>query len=84
MAQHRGKVHAVMVGVGAAFDFHAGIVQRAPAWMQSRGLEWLYRLLKDPRRLFDFSIKVAIKSATPESAAGAASGPAGAPPAKKS
>lgn len=39
---------------------------------------------KDPRRLFDFSIKVAIKSATPESAAGAASGPAGAPPAKKS
>jgi N-acetylglucosaminyldiphosphoundecaprenol N-acetyl-beta-D-mannosaminyltransferase len=52
MAQHRGKVRAVMVGVGAAFDFHAGIVQRAPAWMQSRGLEWLYRLLKEPRRLW--------------------------------
>lgn len=52
MAQHRGRIHAVMVGVGAAFDFHAGVVQRAPRWMQQRGLEWLYRLLKEPRRLW--------------------------------
>jgi N-acetylglucosaminyldiphosphoundecaprenol N-acetyl-beta-D-mannosaminyltransferase len=52
MAQHRGKVHAVMVGVGAAFDYHAGTLRRAPLWMQDRGLEWLYRLLKEPRRLW--------------------------------
>jgi len=52
MAQHRGKVQAVMVGVGAAFDYHAGTLRRAPLWMQDRGLEWLYRLLKEPRRLW--------------------------------
>jgi len=52
MAQHRGKVHAVMVGVGAAFDYHAGTLRRAPTWMQDRGLEWLYRLMKEPRRLW--------------------------------
>lgn len=52
MAQHRGRVQAVMVGVGAAFDFHAGTVRRAPAWMQSHGLEWLHRLASEPRRLW--------------------------------
>jgi len=52
MAQHRGKVHAVMVGVGAAFDYHAGTLRRAPTWMQDSGLEWLYRLMKEPRRLW--------------------------------
>ena len=51
MAAHRGRVHAVMVGVGAAFDFHAGTVARAPAWMRRRGLEWLHRLASEPRRL---------------------------------
>lgn len=40
-----------LVGVGAAFDFHAGTISQAPAWMQSRGLEWAYRLSKEPRRL---------------------------------
>jgi N-acetylglucosaminyldiphosphoundecaprenol N-acetyl-beta-D-mannosaminyltransferase len=40
-----------MVGVGAAFDFHAGVVKRAPLWMQRNGLEWLHRLAQDPRRL---------------------------------
>jgi N-acetylglucosaminyldiphosphoundecaprenol N-acetyl-beta-D-mannosaminyltransferase len=48
---HRGRIHATMVGVGAAFDFHAGTLKRAPVWMQRRGLEWLYRLGQDPRRL---------------------------------
>ena len=45
-------VEAVQVGVGAAFDFHAGLKSTAPAWMQKRGLEWLYRLVKEPRRLW--------------------------------
>jgi N-acetylglucosaminyldiphosphoundecaprenol N-acetyl-beta-D-mannosaminyltransferase len=42
----------VMLGVGAAFDFHAGRVRQAPAWMQSNGLEWFYRLMMEPRRLW--------------------------------
>lgn len=51
MAAHRGRVRAVMVGVGAAFDFHAGTVSRAPTWMRNNGLEWLHRLASEPRRL---------------------------------
>lgn len=43
---------ALYFAVGAAFDFHAGTVSRAPLWMQKRGLEWLYRLCREPRRLF--------------------------------
>lgn len=42
----------LLVGVGAAFDFHAGIVAQAPFWMQKAGLEWLYRLSREPRRLW--------------------------------
>jgi N-acetylglucosaminyldiphosphoundecaprenol N-acetyl-beta-D-mannosaminyltransferase len=42
----------LLVGVGAAFDFHAGIVSQAPRWMQRRGLEWVYRLSREPRRLW--------------------------------
>lgn len=52
MAAHRERVDAVMIGVGAAFDMHAGTLKRAPLWMQQRGLEWLYRLWSDPRRLW--------------------------------
>ena len=52
MANHRGKINAVMIGVGAAFDYLAGTVKRAPLWMQHNGLEWLYRLMSEPRRLF--------------------------------
>jgi N-acetylglucosaminyldiphosphoundecaprenol N-acetyl-beta-D-mannosaminyltransferase len=52
MAAHRGRIHAVMVGVGAAFDYHAGTIRRAPVWMQDRGLEWLHRLLSEPGRLW--------------------------------
>jgi N-acetylglucosaminyldiphosphoundecaprenol N-acetyl-beta-D-mannosaminyltransferase len=51
MAKHRGAVHAPMIGVGAAFAFHAGAVKRAPVWMQRNGLEWLHRLATEPRRL---------------------------------
>jgi len=52
MVEHRGRINAVMIGVGAAFDFHAGTVQRAPAWMRDNGLEWLHRLASEPRRLW--------------------------------
>lgn len=52
MADHRGRINAVMVGVGAAFDYHAGTIKRAPLWMQRNGLEWLYRLVTEPRRLW--------------------------------
>jgi len=51
MTAQRGRVQAVMLGVGAALDFHAGTTARAPVWMQRHGLEWLYRLGSDPRRL---------------------------------
>jgi N-acetylglucosaminyldiphosphoundecaprenol N-acetyl-beta-D-mannosaminyltransferase len=52
MAEHKGRVRAVMLGVGAAFDFHAGRVRQAPVWMQRAGLEWLFRLVQEPRRLW--------------------------------
>ena len=52
MAAHRGRIQAVMVGVGAAFDYHAGTIVRAPLWMQKNGLEWLHRLSSEPRRLW--------------------------------
>ena len=52
MAEHVGRVPAVMLGVGAAFDFHTGRVRQAPRWMQLAGLEWVFRLLMDPRRLW--------------------------------
>lgn len=52
MADHIGRLTApVLVGVGAAFDFHAGRKRQAPSWMQKRGLEWLFRLASEPRRL---------------------------------
>ena len=52
MYDHRDKVRGVMIGVGAGFDYHAGNIKRAPMWMQKLSLEWLYRLMQDPKRLF--------------------------------
>lgn len=52
MAAHRGRIQAVMIGVGAAFDFLAGTKPQAPMWMQAAGLEWLFRLAHEPRRLW--------------------------------
>lgn len=49
---HRGRIPAVMLAVGAAFDFHAGAKRQAPAWMQRCGLEWLFRLFQEPGRLW--------------------------------
>lgn len=51
MAAHRDRFDAVLLGVGAAFDFHAGRIARAPARWRSLGLEWAHRLLQEPRRL---------------------------------
>jgi N-acetylglucosaminyldiphosphoundecaprenol N-acetyl-beta-D-mannosaminyltransferase len=52
MEAHKERIPAVMLGVGAAFDFHTGRVRQAPGWIQVAGLEWLFRLLMDPRRLW--------------------------------
>lgn len=53
MADHQQKLDgAVMIGVGAAFDFHSGQKRQAPSWMQRRGLEWLFRLIMEPKRLW--------------------------------
>ena len=53
MAAHVGRLKTkVMVGVGAAFDFHAGLLRQAPPWMRQAGLEWFFRLCVEPRRLW--------------------------------
>lgn len=52
MAQHKDRVGATMIGVGAAFDFNAGTVKPPPAWVHRSYLEWFYRLLREPRRLW--------------------------------
>ena len=51
MYEHRNMFPGVMIGVGAGFSYHAGLLKRAPMWMQKMSLEWLYRLLQDPARL---------------------------------
>jgi N-acetylglucosaminyldiphosphoundecaprenol N-acetyl-beta-D-mannosaminyltransferase len=57
MASFRERITApVMIGVGAAFDFHAGAKPQAPRWMQASGLEWLFRLMTEPRRLWRRSL----------------------------
>jgi N-acetylglucosaminyldiphosphoundecaprenol N-acetyl-beta-D-mannosaminyltransferase len=57
MASHKDRVQAVMVGVGAAFDFLAGTKPQAPRWMMPLGLEWLFRLATEPRRLWKRYLK---------------------------
>jgi N-acetylglucosaminyldiphosphoundecaprenol N-acetyl-beta-D-mannosaminyltransferase len=53
MAEHVGRIEApALIGVGAAFDFHAGLKRQAPVWMQQHGFEWLFRLGSEPRRLW--------------------------------
>lgn len=52
MYEHQNQFHGLMIGVGAGFDYFAGNIKRAPMWMQKCSLEWLYRLLQDPKRLF--------------------------------
>jgi exopolysaccharide biosynthesis WecB/TagA/CpsF family protein len=52
MYRHRDQINGLMLGVGAGFDFHAGTIKRAPVSVQNMGMEWLYRLFQDPKRLF--------------------------------
>ena len=52
MAAHQGTIDGLMLGVGAGFDYYAENIKRAPMWMQKSNLEWLYRLMQDPKRLF--------------------------------
>lgn len=52
MAEHQGQIEGLMIGVGAGFDYYAEKIKRAPMWMQKCNLEWTYRLIQDPRRLF--------------------------------
>jgi N-acetylglucosaminyldiphosphoundecaprenol N-acetyl-beta-D-mannosaminyltransferase len=57
MAAHKGRVEAVMLGVGAAFDFISGTKPQAPRWMMRIGMEWLFRLITEPRRLWKRYLK---------------------------
>lgn len=57
MASHKEYLSCVMLGVGAAFDIYSGITKEAPIWMQNMGLEWLYRLATNPRRLWKRYLK---------------------------
>ena len=57
MALHKGSIQAVMLGVGAAFDFLAGTKPQAPRWLMKLGLEWLFRLITEPRRLWKRYLK---------------------------
>jgi N-acetylglucosaminyldiphosphoundecaprenol N-acetyl-beta-D-mannosaminyltransferase len=52
MANMSLRIPAVLIGLGAAFDYHAGVIKRAPRWMQQHGLEWLFRLAAEPGRLW--------------------------------
>ncbi len=52
MAEHKDRLNCVMLGVGASFDFYAGNVSESPAWLGRLGLEWLYRLTQEPKRLW--------------------------------
>lgn len=61
MAQHVGRVHAAaLIGVGAAFDFHSGRVPWAPPWVRRMGIEWAYRLAREPRRMWRRNLSSAV------------------------
>jgi N-acetylglucosaminyldiphosphoundecaprenol N-acetyl-beta-D-mannosaminyltransferase len=57
MAAHYGKIKSVMIGIGGVFPVYAGVKKHAPKWVRDSGLEWLYRLLQEPRRLFKRYLK---------------------------
>ena len=52
MAEHKQELKCVMLGVGASFDFYAGNVKESPGWLGNLGLEWLFRLTQEPKRLW--------------------------------
>ena len=57
MNMHKYVINSIMIGVGAGFDYHADRIKRAPKWMQNNNLEWAYRLMQDPKRLFNRYLK---------------------------
>lgn len=61
MYNHQNRVKALMIGVGAAFDYHAGKIKRAPKWVQYISMEWFYRLVQDPKRLWKRYFKTNFK-----------------------
>lgn len=61
MYDHANKLNGIMIGVGAGFDYYAENIKRAPIWMQKNNLEWLYRLIQDPKRLFKRYVKYNFK-----------------------
>ena len=61
MYEHLDLVKGLMIGVEAGFDYYAGNIKRAPKWMQKSNLEWLYRLLQDPKRLFKRYLKTNLR-----------------------
>ena len=52
MAEHKEKIHSCMIGLGGAFEVYADVKERAPQWMQEYSLEWVYRLIQEPGRLW--------------------------------
>lgn len=61
MAAHKDRVKGLMIGVGAAFDYTAGRIHRAPMWMQKHCLEWVYRLMQDPKRLWSRYVQTNVR-----------------------
>ena len=61
MYRHKGRINAVMIGVGAGFDYLAGNIKRAPKLMQKLSLEWFYRFMQDPKRLWKRYVTTNIK-----------------------
>lgn len=61
MHAHAGKVNGLMIGVGAAFDFHSGKIKRAPHWVQETCMEWLFRIFQDPKRMIPRYLKTNFK-----------------------
>jgi len=61
MKMHQGKIKGLMFGVGAGFDYYAENIKRAPEWMQKTNMEWFYRLMQDPKRLFSRYLKTNTK-----------------------
>lgn len=61
MSMHQGRINGLMIGVGAGFDYYAGNIKRAPSWMQRANMEWVYRLVQDPKRLFKRYLKTNTK-----------------------
>lgn len=61
MYEHKIRINSLMIGVGAGFDYHSENIKRAPKWMQKYSLEWFYRLMQDPKRLFRRYIETNIK-----------------------